>query len=195
MSTDDDSAYPGPTIPRPLGEGLRVALDLEQRPRAFGEYVEAMAALVERDGLEVDLDTLCTTDESPHQATFRGETQHYHCTLDAVIVPFLDDAVERVVVETVSPVSGDAITYTVTDSSIEAEPTEAVLSFGVGADVEAPPPDARSPALAYRRVCPYGKAFISRAEYERWAGGIDAHTMPLSFEDALALAEALGEVA
>lgn len=195
MSTDDGSAYRGPTIPRPLGEGLRVTLDLEQRPRDFGEYVDEMAALVERDGLEVDLETLCTTDESPHQATFRGETQRYHCTLDAVIVPFLADDVGRVDIETVSPVSGDPITFAVTDSAIEAEPAEAVLSFGVAKDVEGPPPDARSPALAYRRVCPYGKAFVSRAEYERWTEATDAHTMAMTLEDALELARALGRVA
>lgn len=195
MSTDDGSAYRGPAIPRPLGEGLRVALDLEQRPRTFGEYVDEMASLVERDGLEVDLDTLCTTDDSPHRATFRGETQHYHCTLDALIVPFLADDVDRVDIETASPVSGDPITYTVADAAIEVEPTEAVLSFGVGTDVEGPSPDARSPALAYRRVCPYGKAFASREEYEQWAEATDAHTMPMTLEDALALAEALGQVA
>lgn len=195
MSTDDGSAYRGPDIPQPLGAGLQVALDLEQRPRTFGEYVDEMASLIERDGLDVDLDTLCTTDESPHRATFRGETQHYHCTLDAVIVPFLADDVDRVDIETVSPVSGHPITYTVTDSAIEAEPAGAVLSFGVGADLEAPSPDERSPALAYRRVCPYGKAFASREEYERWAEATDAHTMPLTLEDALALAAALGDVA
>lgn len=195
MSTDDGSGYRGPDIPRPLGEGLRNALDLERRPRDFGEYVDEMAALVERDGLEVDLDALCTTDESPHRATFRGETQRYHCTLDAVIVPFLADDVNRVEIETVSPVRGDPITFTVTDSAIEAEPAEAVLSFGVATDVDGPPPDARSPALAYRRVCPYGKAFVSRAEYERWAEATDGHTIPMSLEDALELARSLGRVA
>ncbi|MFB6352671.1 MAG: organomercurial lyase [Halobacteriales archaeon] len=195
MSSDDGSTYRGPAIPRPLGEGLQLALDLDQRPRDFGEYVDEMATLVEREGLEVDLDTLCTTDESPHKATFGGETQHYHCTLDAVIVPFLAEDVGRVDVETVSPVSGDRITYTVAGSSIVAEPGEAVLSFGVGTDVERPPPDARSPALAYRRVCPYGKAFVSHGEYERWAEATEGHTMAMSLEDALALSEALADVA
>lgn len=194
MNTDDDPAYRGPEIPPPLGEGLRVGLDLEHRPRDFSEYVDAMATLVDRDGLEVDLDTLCTTEASPHRATFRGGTQHYHCTLDAIIVPFLADDVERVTIETLSPVSGDRITFAVIDAAIEADPAGAVLSFGVAAQVEPPPADAWSPALAYRLVCPYGKAFVSRAEYDEWADATDAHTMAVSMEDALALALALARV-
>lgn len=195
VSTDDSPEYRGPDIPSPLGEQLRVALGLDTRPRTFGNYVDAMASLVDRAGLDVDLDTLCTTDASPHRATFRGETQHYHCTLDALIVPFLADDVEQVDIRTVSPVSGDTITFTVTESTIDPDPPDAVLSFGVAADVEAPPTDSRSPALAYRRICPYGKAFGSRAEYEQWADETEAYTMAITTEDSFELARALGRVA
>lgn len=195
MSNNDYSTYRGPTIPESLGAGLRVALDLDQRPRNFGEYVDAMASIIEREGLDVDLATLCTTDESPHRATFRGRTQCYHCTLDALIVPFLAEDVGRVEIETESPLRGEEITFAVTESTIESDPPEAVLSFGIGTDVEPPHPEAESPALAYRRVCPYGKAFVSEAEYERWTEQTDAHTMMLTMEDGLALARALASVA
>lgn len=195
MSNNDYSTYRGPIVPVPLGSGLQVALDLAKRPRDFGEYVDAMASIVEREGLDVDLATLCTTDESPHRARFRDRTQCYHCTLDALIVPFLAEDVGRVDIETVSPLRGKEITFAVTESTIESQPPEAVLSFGIGTDVEPPPPEAESPALAYRRVCPYGKAFVSEAEYERWAEQADAHTMLLTMEDGLALARALGSVA
>lgn len=194
MNTDD-TAYQGPEIPTPLGEQLRVVLDLDDRPRTFGDYVDAMAVLVDRDGIEVDLETLCTTDESPHRATYAGQTQHYHCTLDAVIVPFVADDIDRVEVETVSPVSGDAIAYTITKSDIVADPPGAILSFGVAADVESTPTGGTTPTLAYRRICPYGKAFVSRTEYEQWADVVDAHTMVISMKDSLELAEALGQIA
>lgn len=195
MSGDDpgdDSTYRGPSIPGPLGEGLRTALGLDERPSRFGDYVDAMARFVDRAGLAVDLDTLCTTDESPHRALFCGTVQHYHCTLDAIIVPFIEAAVDRVVVETASPVSGSRIEYTVTEAEIVPDPASAVLSFGVGTDLN--PPAEPDPALAYRRVCPYGKAFVSLDEYERWAAEVDAHTMPITMADGLALARALGEM-
>lgn len=193
MTPDDKATYTGPTIPQSLGDGLRTALGLDARPRTFGEYVDAMARFVDREGLEVDLDTLCTTDASPHRARFRGRIQYYHCTLDAIIVPFLAGDIDHVEVETESPLSGDRITYTITDDDITSDPEEAVLSFGVASDLD-PPGESRSPALAYRRICPYGKAFRSPAEYKRWASETDAHTMLLSMEDGLALARALGSI-
>lgn len=192
---DDGTEYRGPDIPAPLGEQLAVALGLAERPLAFGDYVDAMAWLVDRDGLDVDLNALCTTDASPHRARFDGKTRHYHCTLDAVIVPFLADDVGTVRVETACPVSGDRVRFTVTEWLVDAEPPGAVLSFGVAADVDEPPGDGHSPALAYRRVCPYGKAFASREEYDTWAAGTDAITMPISMADGLELARALGEIA
>lgn len=195
MSTDGDAGYQGPDLPRRLGEGLRVALDLERRPRNFGEYVDAMAVLVEQEGLQVDLAVLCTTDESPHRATFRGQTKHYHCALDAIIVPFIADEAERVTIETVSPLSGNRIMFIVTHPTIIADPPETVLSFGIAADIGGQLSNSRSPALAYRRVCPYSKAFTSHAEYEQWAEAADAHTIPITLQDGLELARALGQVA
>lgn len=190
----DDRPYRGPNIPTRLGDALQTALGLDTRPRTFGDYVDAMASLVDQQRLDVDLETLCTADESPHRATFRGETRHYHCTLDALIVPFLADDVGRVEVHTVCPVDGDRISFTVAASTIDASPANALLSFGVAADVE-PPADGPSPALAYRRVCPYGKAFAAPDAYEQWASETDAQTMALSVADVVELARALGAVA
>lgn len=188
------AAYRGPDIPQPLGEQLQVALGLDARPHTFSDWVEAMATIVDRNEIAFDLDMLCTTDDSAHRAMFNGETQHYQCTQDAFIVPFLADDVDTVELETESPRSGERISITVTESGIDVDPSEAVMSFGVATNVDGPAGDGPSPAFAYGRICPYGNAFVSRAAYKQWAADVDAFTMAVSMEDTLELARALGQV-
>lgn len=187
--------YRGPDIPRPLGERLETAFGLADRPETFGDWVDAMAAVTDRDGIDVGPDTLCTTDRSPHRARFDGETQHYRCALDTMIVPFIADDVDVVEVRTESPASGAVVEFTVTPAGVDADPAGAVVSFGVAAEVDPPDPGVPGSVLAYEQVCPYGHAFPSRDEYEAWAEAVDAVTMATPIEDALELARALGTVA
>jgi hypothetical protein len=161
----------------------------------FGDWVEALAFLAERDDIDVGLETLCTVEESPHEARFDGRTQHYQCVQDPIIVPFLADDIDTVEIETESPVSGEPIELSVTETEITADPEEVVMSFGVAADVDGPPDDLPSPILAYSRFCPYGHAFRSLDEYEAWAADVDAITMATSMDDTLELARALGRIA
>lgn len=191
----DDDPYRGPTIPEALGDQLRTVMGLEARPGTFGDWVDAMAALADREGLAIDLDALCATDASPHRATYGGETVHYRCAQDAFIVPFLAEDVDAVDVETACPVSGERIDIAVSPSSVAVEPPEAVMSFGVSRDVDPPADGAGGPLRAYRHVCPYGNAFASRAAYRTWAAGTPAHTMPISVADTVAFARAIGRVA
>lgn len=191
----DTTEYRGPEIPTPLGDQLQLALGLDERPETFGDWVDALAFLADRDDIDVDMDMLCTIDESPHKATFNDRTQHYQCFQDPIIVPFLAEDVDTVEIETESPVSGESIELTVTETEIEAEPSDVVMSFGVAEDVEAPPEDIPSPILAYSRFCPYGNVFLSHEEYETWAAEVDAITMPTEVEDTLELARAIGRVA
>lgn len=187
--------YRGPDIPTPLGEQLRIALGLDERPEAFGDWVDALAFIADRDDTDVDVNMLCTTDDSPHRATFDGRTQHYQCFQDPIIVPFLADDIGTVDIETECPVSGEPIELRVTETEIEATPSDVVTSFGVAADVEAPAEDVPSPILAYSRFCPYGNVFRSREAYETWAAEVDAITMPTTVDDALELARAIGRIA
>ena len=188
-------AYRGPDVPTPLGEQLQLALSLDERPETFGDWVDALAFLADRDDIDVDLNMLCTTSDSPHKATFNGQTQHYQCFQDPIIVPFLADNVDTVEIETECPVSGESIELRVTETEIEATPSDVAMSFGVAADVNAPPEDISSPILAYSLFCPYGNVFLSEDEYETWAAEVDAITMPTTMEDALELARAIGRVA
>ena len=191
----DGRAYRGPDVPAPLGDQLRLALGLDERPKTFGDWVDALAFIADRDDIDVDLNMLCTTDDSPHKATFNGQTQQYQCFQDPIIVPFLTDGVNTVEIETECPVSGELIELRVTETEIEATPPDVVMSFGVAADVDAPPKDVASPILAYSLFCPYGNVFRSHEEYETWAAEVDAVTMPTTMDDALELARAIGHVA
>ena len=187
--------YRGPEIPTPLGDQLQLALGLDERLETFGDWVDTLALIADRDDIDVDLNMLCTIDDSPHKATFDGRTQHYQCFQDPIIVPFLADDVDAVEIETESPVSGEPIELTVTETEIEATPSDVVMSFGVAKDVGAPAADVPSPILAYSRFCPYGNVFLFHEEYETWADEVEAITMATDVEDTLELARAIGNVA
>lgn len=194
-ATDPTAPYRGPAIPRPLGNRLRTAMGLEDRPDYFGDWVEAWVRIANRDGIEMDLDALCTADESPHLARFNGRTQHYQCVQDPIIVPFLADDVAEVDIETRSPQEGNPAQLTVTRSGITADPEDVVFSFGVTADPDPPSSDGPSPILAYSQFCPYGHAFTSPDEYEAWAAETEAYTMVTSMGDVFELARAIGRIA
>lgn len=179
-------------IPADLGEGLQTALGLDVRPRTLTGWGEAMRDIVDREDIDVGVQSLCTTDQSPHEARFDGTTQHFVCVQDAFIVPYVTSDVDTVEITTESPVSGERIEITVTDDRVETEPSEAVMSMGVAADVSEPSTDADSPEVAYGKICPYGHAFQNRSEYEQWADTVDAVTMVAPLEDALQLARAIG---
>lgn len=194
IDASDSPTYRGPTIPATLGSQLQRALGLETPPRTFGDWVDAMVRVAERGDLDVDRDALCTTADSPHRAAVDGETQHYQCVLDPVILPFLAADVETVDIETQSPAGGTVVELTVTERGIDAEPSSAVTSFGVAADV-AEPDGPVSPAQLYGLVCPYVNAFPTREAYQAWADETDAVTMALGLDDTLELARALGRAA
>ena len=189
-----DSTYRGPEIPEALGEQIRRVLGLDQRPDVFSDWVEALARIAERDGFEMNMDALCTTADSPHQARFGDESKYYRCVQDPIIVPFLVDDVDTVEIETRSPVSDSPIELVVTEEGIDSAPADAVFSFGVDASVDGPPDAGVSPAFAYGRFCPYGHAFPSEQEYEEWAEEVDAYTMAVSMSDTFEWARALGDI-
>ena len=179
-------------IPVAVGERLQTALQLDERPRTLTEWGEAMGDIVSRENIDVGLNALCTTDQSPHRARFDGTTQRFVCVQDAFIVPYVVSDVETVEITTESPVSGERIEVTVTDNEVTTDPAEAVMSVGVAADISEPATDADSPEIAYGKICPYGHAFPNREEYEQWADTVDAVTMVAPLEDAFQLARAIG---
>lgn len=189
-----DTSYRGPTTPSWLGEQVQLVLDLDGPPETFGDWIDALARIAERDGIELTPDVLCTTDDSPHLARFAGRTQHYACVQDPIVLPFLDADIDRVEIDTESPVSGTPITLDVTRSGMEADPVGTVFSFGVDATADGPPADGLTAESIYPLFCPYGHAFPSREEYLEWDDGVDAYTMTASRADTLAWARAIGSL-
>lgn len=182
---------------RELSEELAeqfAAVGLDGAPRTVGEWLELMMKLLEDGDVPTGLDAMCTSEHDRHEATFGGETHHFHCVLDTLLVPFVVDVNEPVMVRSQSPQSGEIIEICLSRGDIEVSPRDAVMSFGIATDigVEGPTGDAIDPAIGYELFCPYVNAFASWEEYERWADQTDdAITIGLSMVEGFALARAL----
>jgi alkylmercury lyase len=162
------------------------AFDFDEPPATFEAFWEQLLrTFTEALGRPVTTDDLCTTDESPHRAIVDGDTHHYQCVTDAFILAGTRE--EAVTVRTVSPVADRELAVEFDADGGVSTPDGAVLSFGVDRSVEAPDGPV-TPAAMYGRVCPYTKAFASRAEYDRWlAANPDVVADVLPLDDALAL--------
>lgn len=90
-------------------EQLQTAFGLPQSPTTLEEWVTITSAVADELGLTVSMDTLCTTEHSRHQATIDGDTHHFHCVLDALVVPFLCETDEPVQIRSESPVFGTIV--------------------------------------------------------------------------------------
>lgn len=178
-------------MPADVAERFEIALGLAETPRTLGDWLEATVTRLSAAGVTLGVDQLCLTDASPHRAEIDGETRYFACVLDTLVLPFVLDEPGPVAVRTRSPVTGDPIDVDVTRQGVAA-PADAVMSFGVAADV--PPPDERDGVLAFGTAvfCPYINAFATEREYEAWAAETpEAVTMALPLAEGFALAERL----
>ena len=180
-------------IPSALAEQM-TALGLTEPAGTLGEWADATTQLLRDEGVNVGVEAMYSVDRDRHEAKIGDGVQCFHCVLDTLLLPFVQDDSEVVNIRSRSPVSGDIIEMHVSRNSIDFASEAAVMSFGVAADGEKPTDDAIKPDLAYERFCPYVNAFISEAEYEQWAQETpEAVTMQLPMDDAYALARNLGE--
>lgn len=131
----------------------------------LGAFVDELHAAFGEEHLPFSIDTLCTAESSETWGETAGETYHFLCVQDALMLPeVLGD--ETVEVRTTSPISGTEIHATVTTEGIEVTPPDAVLSFGTTRE-----PDVRGISTleaAYESICPYVHAFPTFDEYESW---------------------------
>lgn len=180
-------------LPKELAEQF-AAVGLDRAPRTVGEWLELTMKMLEDGEFPTGLDVMCTSEHDRHEATFGGETHHFHCVLDTLLVPFVVDVNEPVIVRSQSPQSGEIIEISLSRDDIEVSPGGAVMSFGIATDigVEGSTGDAIDPAIGYELFCPYVNAFASWEEYERWADQTDvAITIGLSMVEGFALARLL----
>ena len=193
MTNHETSSIDEYPIPSAIAEQM-AALGLTEPPATLGEWVDATTQLLRDRGVDVGVEAMYTVDRDRHEAKIGDDVQCFHCVLDTLLLPFVQDDSEVVEIRSRSPVSGDIIEMHVSRDGIDHTPEAAVMSFGVAADIEEPAYDAINPDLAYERFCPYVNAFTSKAEYEQWAQETpEAVTVGLPMDDAYALARNLGE--
>lgn len=149
----------------------------------FGRFLDA-------DGLEtlgdltdafdrtvpIERDALCYADEpTPHRGVLDGETYHFECFYDAILLAELADA--PVDVRTEAP-DGTVVEARATgDGEVTVAPDRAVLSLGIRTDIDVSPDEEPTLEEGYAAICPAVKAFPSRSAYERWAKTVPAATI------------------
>jgi hypothetical protein len=180
-------------VPDELASHFQRVFGLAVRPDTYGEWASAIV-----DGFAVhhdralSTDDLCDTEKSPHSATVGGETTHYVCVQDPIVVGLL--AEEPVTVESTPPTADEPVTIEFApDGTVTAEPAGSLLSFGI--DPEADAPERVTPEAMYGLVCPYGHAFPDDESYETWARETDAVTDVLSVPAGIAVMGALIDAA
>jgi len=140
-------------------------------------------------GGSIGVADLCHADgETPHRGTVDGETYHFLCFYDAVVLAALTGG--AVDIRTESPGGTVVEARAVGTDELSVSPEGAAFSFG--ADASTVPADGDpSHADVYAAVCPYVRAFPDRAAYEHWAASVDAATVAMPLSGATDLADAL----
>lgn len=156
----------------------------------LGEWVDEVRH--QTGGGSIAVDDLCHAAEpTNHRGVVDGETYYFDCFYDAVVLSALTES--SVEIHTESP---DGTTVEATASGTDdltVTPANAVFSFGVSESID--PPEARDPTHAdvYAAVCPYVRAFPSKAAYENWAATVPAATVATPLAGATELAASLVE--
>ena len=188
MTDRPSETYRDVELPPEVAEQLQAAFGLPESPTTLGEWVTITSEVADEIGLTVEMDALCTAERSRHRATIEGETRHFHCVLDALVVPFVLEADEPIPIRSESPVSGTVVEIQAGRDTLTVEPQDAVMSFGAATDVDAPATDEFDLSLAHERFCPYANAFPTETEYEEWAVRTDAITTAFPIEIGYQLA-------
>ncbi|WP_336023104.1 organomercurial lyase [Halobellus salinisoli] len=167
----------------------------ENISRFYGESIEsfdgmvaAIRNVVEGDGIAID--ELCHVGgETPHYAKTDGETYYFRCFYDGIALAHLVD--KPVEIRTEAPTNGSIEMRMSPQGDIDVIPSDAVMSFGVATDTDVPPGDVPTAQEIYEAVCPYVKAFHTRADYERWSEDVAATTIGIPLEAGVPIAAAL----
>lgn len=155
----------------------------------IGDFVTVVRDTVPDDDSLVD--ALCHADEAtPHRTTVDGETYHFLCFFDAIVLAHLEET--TITVRTESPAGEEIEIRASPDGEIDVTPPDAVMSVGVSAEEE-PSDEDLTPTDAYDSFCPYWQAFPTRETYEHWAAGVDAYTVGIPLAAGVPIAAALAE--
>ncbi|RBI60282.1 alkylmercury lyase [halophilic archaeon] len=154
----------------------------------FDDMISAIRTVVDGDGIAVD--ELChVEEETPHYAKTADETYYFRCFYDGIALAHLVD--EPVEIQTETPTNDVIEMQASPDSEINVTPADAVMSFGVAMDCEDPGDDGPTAQDVYGAVCPYVRAFHTRADYERWTADVAATTVGIPLDAGVPIAAAL----
>ncbi|RQG91604.1 alkylmercury lyase [Natrarchaeobius halalkaliphilus] len=176
-----------------LPEDVQTAMERFLGTEPLETMVDCLPAVRRRVfGDTVDVVDLCHADgETDHRAVLEGETYHFRCFYDVILLAALTSS--PVEMRTVAP-DGAAVTARVTGTGKPTvSPTSAVASFGIETDVEPLSASDRPLEVSYAAICPHTNAFPSRPEYEAWAATASAATIGMPLANATELAELLLE--
>ena len=179
-------------IPEELGGLAATAYGMETTPETLGDWAEDLRMWAGDQGiLPLELEDLCHTSASHHVLELDGETHHFACVIDPLMVPGVIDY-EELVVRSASPLEGAEIEIRIEAGEIKVTPSTAVLSLGAAHSIEQLDGDEFAPEEAYTQLCAYGNAFPNRTTYEVWAEATpEAATMAISMVEGVELARAL----
>jgi len=187
----------GVALPPTVGERIGQLFGTDERPRTVADWMTVTrATLGDSYDRQPTVEDLCTSDDGAH--TFVGESgdgagndsdgddasQSYVCVLDPLAYPFLVD--EPGTVHSETPVRENEVVFEVGRDGVTVTPGDAVVSVGVSDHVDAI--ETVTFETVYRQVCGYIHAFEDEAEYEQWAGEVEAATTSLPAEEGVALA-------
>jgi alkylmercury lyase len=199
-ATTDDRWLAEDVMDAPLSPDMKRSMS-----QFFGRETETLDAFVvairevtggsggDGDG-PLTIENLCHAGvETPHRATTADETYHFRCFYDGVALAHLADA--SVEIQTESP-AGELIEMSVSpNGDIDVTPADAVMSFGIATAVEESIDDTDAgpsiEEIAMQVMCPYVKAFSTRAAYEHWAESVDGATVGMPLAAGMSIAAAL----
>lgn len=181
-----------PFLHAPLPGDVRATLGRFLGAEPVGTLGEWVGEVRKRTGGAVTVGDLChATGETDHWGRTDGETHHFECFYDAVVLSALTES--PVDVHTVSP-DGTVVEATATGTTgLTATPPEAVFSFGVAENVEPPSSGGPTHEDVYAAVCPYVRAFPNPRAYKQWAATVPAATVAAPLSGATELAAELVE--
>ncbi|MBE7520635.1 MAG: hypothetical protein HS107_15475 [Thermoflexaceae bacterium] len=147
-------------------------------PGTLGEYVAAPGrhrSVVDPIAALLRFLRSCCANHSQHEISIDGATRCTHCVLDTLVLAIMDDA-EAAAIRSVSPLGREVVTLTVAEGAVTADPTTAVISFGMLRE---------GSGTVFETLCPYVNAFPSEEAYQRWAAATpDAVTVSMSVQQA-----------
>lgn len=181
-----------PLLDAELPEDLQAGLGRFLGTEPIATLGDWATELRRRTGGAIAVEELCLADrETDHRGTVDGETYHFECFYDAILLAALEE--RPVDVRTKSPDGALVEARAVGTADLRVSPREAAFSFGIDEAVAPPSNDGPTLERGYAAICPYVRAFPTPKAYERWAGTVPAATVAMPLAGATELAAALVE--